>query len=179
MIDVKSVIGNMKTTWQFVFIVFLQQTQQAIIKRMPSTGVNPTPIINTGKVNDTFEMPAVSMDKMSLPSFKVDKGRIPDSINRQLMGTNVAQRQLMGGGGAAPGPQPVIAPVQFPGILNPDIYIQNTQSAPVFPELNAPPVNLNLHIKGLEDYYKHKPKVIRSVHHLNFQQSRLKQLIQE
>jgi len=151
-----------------------------IIKSMQNTGLNPTPILNNGKVNDTFEMPSVSMDKVSLPSFKVDKGKIPERINRQLMGGDAVRRRLMGGGGgAAPGPQPVIAPVQFPGILNPDIYIQNNQSAPVFPELNAPPVNLNLHIKGLEDYYKHKPKVIHEVRHINFQRNRLKQLIHE
>ena len=160
--------------------VFWRPSHGAIIKSMPSAGLDPTPIMNSGKINDTFEMPSVSMDKVSLPSFHVDKGKIPEPINRQLMGGNAGQRNLMGGGGgAAPGPQPVIAPVQFPGILNPDIYIQNTQSAPVFPELNAPSVNLNLHVDGLEDYYKHKPKVIHETHHLNFQRSRLKQLIDE
>jgi hypothetical protein len=136
-------------------------------------------VSNSAPVNDTFDMPSVTMDKMSLPAFKVDKGTIPDSINRQLMGASPTNRALMGGGGAAPGPQPVIAPVQFPGILNPDIYIQNTQSAPVFPELNAPAVNLNLHIKGLEDYYKQKPKIIHEVQHFNFEKSRLQRFIDQ
>jgi hypothetical protein len=79
--------------------------------------------------------------------------------------------------GKAPGPQPVIAPVQFPGILNPDIYIQNTQSAPVFPHLNAPPVNLNLHLKGLDKYYNASPKIIHQVHHTKVHNTRLNQLI--
>jgi len=79
----------------------------------------------------------------------------------------------------APGPQPVIAPIQFPGILNPDIYIQNTQSAPVFPHLHAPPVHLNLHLKGLDKYYDAKPKIIHQVHHYNFQKDSLHQLVGE
>lgn len=81
--------------------------------------------------------------------------------------------------GEAPGPQPVIAPIQFPGILNPDIYIQNSQSAPIFPHLHAPPVHFNLHLNGLDKYYNANPKIIHQVHHYNFQKDRLHQLIDE
>lgn len=31
------------------------------------------------------------------------------------------------------GPYAVVSPVQFPGILNPTIYIQNKQSPAIFP----------------------------------------------
>lgn len=64
------------------------------------------------------------------------------------------------GGAKKDGPSPIVTPIQFPGILNPSIYLQNTQSAPIFPQLNAPPVNLNLHVNGLEEYYRPKQRVI-------------------
>ncbi len=96
-------------------------------------------------------MPAVQSGNFKLPAFKVKNHKLPSNIQRQLMGG--PQKNIAG-------PAPIVTPIQFPGILNPDIYIQNTQSAPLFPQLNAPPVNLNLHINGLENYYRQKPLVI-------------------
>ena len=77
------------------------------------------------------------------------------------------QRQLLPipGNETHPGPHPIISPLQFPGILNPDVYIQNIQSAPLFPEMKSPPVHMNLKIDGLKDYYNPKPPVIHNVHY--------------
>ena len=123
--------------------------------------------------NRNFEMPEMKTDKISLPKFSVKDSKLPTAIARKL------QIPGMGGGGGSPGPAPIVAPVQFPGILNPDIYIQNTQSAPVFPQVTAPPVSMNLHINGLEKYYSKTPQHILHVHHVNTGKTNLKQMLNE
>lgn len=79
---------------------------------------------------------------------------------------------LMGGmGGGSDGaseinmtaPVKVISPIQMPGIVSPSIYIQNTQAAPIYPILQAPNIDMNLNIQGLEDYYNHKDYIVRRV----------------
>ena len=62
----------------------------------------------------------------------------------------------------------VVAPVQFPGILNPDIYVQNVQSNPIIPEVNPPSINMSLHVDGLEKYYKPDPLVIHHFVHKRY-----------
>ena len=101
-------------------------------------------------------MPSVSSNGVSVPKFDVKNSKLPQAMDRKLM---------MPGGAAPAGPSPIVSPVQFPGILNPDIYIQNTQSAPVFPQMNAPPISMNLHVDGLESYYKPTPPIVHQVHH--------------
>ncbi len=61
------------------------------------------------------------------------------------------------------GPVKVISPIQMPGIVSPSIYIQNTQAAPIYPIVQAPNVDMNLSIKGLEDYYSNKDVIIHRV----------------
>ena len=72
------------------------------------------------------------------------------------------------GGGDPPGPQPVLAPIQFPGIINPDIYISNTQAPPVIPQINPPPVKVQVKIDGMKEFYKESakpPLIINELHH--------------
>ena len=110
-----------------------------------------------GKKKD-FTMPKMSANGTSMPSFQVKNNRIPKSV-RNLM--------IPGMGGDPPGPQPVLAPIQFPGIINPDIYIQNTQAPPVIPQINPPPVKVDLKINGLQEFYKRTakpPVIINSLH---------------
>ena len=78
--------------------------------------------------------------------------------------------------GGSPGPAPVVAPLQFPGILNPNIYIQNQQQAPLFPQLKSPPLNLNLDINGLDDYYDPKAGVIHHIHHIHPKRDEMEEL---
>lgn len=101
----------------------------------------------------SFSLPSLKTKNFSLPPFKVKNNHIPPQIQRKLMIPGAP-------GGDVKAPAPVIAPIQFPGILNPTIYLQNTQSAPIFPQLNAPPVNVNVHVNGLESYYKPKPVIV-------------------
>ena len=112
-----------------------------------------------------FSMPSISSNGVTTPGFDVKDSKMPPISGRKL--------QM---GGKPPGPSPVVAPVQFPGILNPDIYIQNTQSAPVFPQMNAPPVSMNLHINGLESYYKPTPPIVHTIHHYHPRDDPLKAL---
>lgn len=128
-------------------------------------------VIDLSTPKNNFEMPAMRTGSLSLPKFEVKDSKMPRQVERNLM------MGMAGAKGGAPGPQPVIAPVQFPGILNPDIYIQNTQSAPVFPQVNAPPVSMNLHIDGLDKYYAKEPRVIHHMHHIPSKKSRLKSLL--
>ena len=105
-----------------------------------------------------FSMPSMSANGMKMPKFNVKNNRLPKNV-RKLM--------IPGMGGDPPGPQPVLAPIQFPGIINPDIYIQNTQAPPVIPQINPPPVKVDLKINGLQEFYKRTmkpPIVINSLH---------------
>ena len=128
--------------------------------------VSPFPNSRT----NNFTMPAVKGKGLDLPKFKVSNNKIPSKVNRQLMIPAV--------GGGSNGPAPVVTPIQFPGILNPDIYIQNSQSAPIFPQLNAPPINMNLHINGIEKYYKRDPAIVHHIHHYHKPTDPYKQFFQ-
>lgn len=62
----------------------------------------------------------------------------------------------MGGGGSKielDGPKHIVNPIQYPGILNPTIYIKNTLAPPIYPIIKAPNVNLKLNVNGLKEYY--------------------------
>ena len=114
---------------------------------------------NMGSSNKDFSLPTMSVGGKTIPGFGVKNKKIPQNV-RHLM--------IPGMGGDPPGPQPVVAPIQFPGIINPDIYIQNTQAPPVIPQINPPPVNIDLKIKGLEEFYKKTAKppiILNTIHH--------------
>lgn len=109
--------------------------------------------------NKDFSMPSMSIGGKAIPGFNVKNQQIPKEARKLMM---------PGLGGDPPGPQPVLAPIQFPGIINPDIYISNTQAPPVIPQINPPPVKVDLKIDGMKEFYKqtHKPPVIlNTLHH--------------
>lgn len=125
--------------------------------RLVTSVPNLSPTEGNKKKKD-FNLPKMSANGVDMPSFKVKNNRIPKNV-RKLM--------IPGMGGDPPGPQPVLAPIQFPGIINPDIYIQNTQAPPVLPQINPPPVKVNLKINGLQEFYKRTvkpPVIINSLH---------------
>lgn len=69
----------------------------------------------------------------------------------------------MGGGGSKielEGPRHIVSPIQYPGILNPTIYIKNTLAPPIYPIIKAPNVNLKLNIDGLKEYYSQEPIIM-------------------
>jgi len=135
----------------------INSTSRDLSTRLVSSVPNLSPTQGNKKKKD-FTMPSMSANGTSMPSFQVKNNRIPKNV-RKLM--------IPGMGGDPPGPQPVLAPIQFPGIINPDIYIQNTQAPPVIPQINPPPVKVDLKINGLQDFYKRTmkpPVIINSLH---------------
>ena len=118
------------------------------------SSVSAPPVAN----KKDFSMPSMSANGIKMPKFSVKNNHVPKNV-RKLM--------IPGMGGDPPGPQPVLAPIQFPGIINPDIYIQNTQAPPVIPQINPPPVKVDLKINGLQEFYKRTmkpPVIINSLH---------------
>ena len=127
-------------------------TSRDLQTRLVSSVTNPLPN------KKDFTMPSMSANGTKMPGFSVKNNHLPKNV-RKLM--------IPGMGGDPPGPQPVLAPIQFPGIINPDIYIQNTQAPPVIPQINPPPVKVDLKINGLQDFYKRTmkpPVIINSLH---------------
>lgn len=128
-----------------------------LVNDPPATAANNQ--TNMGTSNKDFSLPTMTVGGKTVPGFNVKNKKIPQNV-RNLM--------IPGMGGDPPGPQPVVAPIQFPGIINPDIYIQNTQAPPVIPQINPPPVNVDLKIKGLEQFYKKTakpPVILNTIHH--------------
>lgn len=76
-----------------------------------------------------------------------------------LLSTQDMDMEAPSGGMEIKDSDTVVSPVQFPGIVNPSIFIQNRQAAPIFPLMESPPINMNLQVDGLENYYKPQRKV--------------------